>query len=495
MDIGDLITLDPAEVAELAGGEVVGNVYDRLMMYEPEDLTTLVGGVAESWEISEDGGTITFGIRPNQTFHSGNPVTAEDVVFSLRRVVKLNKIPASYFAEFGLTSENVDELIVVDGERAKVTVTEQASPTLILNVLSSVGASILDKKEVLAHEVDGDLGHAWLKSNSAGSGPFRLESWRGNELVTLEAHPKSRHGMPSLRRIILRHVAEPSVQRLLIERGDVDIARNLTPDQIKGIEGNEDLAVSAHPQAMLFYLGANAAHPILSHPKVSLALRYLVDYEGMAASFLKGQFKVHQAVWPSGLWGALEETPFSLDPKKARALLAEAGYPDGFEIRVDTLNASPFPEMAQAIQATLAKAGIRSEIVAVDGSTLWPRYRARRHEVVLAMWSPDFPDPHSNVYSFALNPDNRPEANLTGVLAWRNGWKDEEMNARVIAARNERDPERREAMYLEIQRSLQWNSPYTMMFQQTEQTASRKNVVGFVSGPNFDQAFYRNVTK
>jgi peptide/nickel transport system substrate-binding protein len=215
----------------------------------------------------------------------------------------------------------------------------------------------------------------------------------------------------------------------------------------------------------------------------------------MAASFLKGQFKVHQAVWPSGLWGALEETPFSLDPKKARALLAEAGYPDGFEIRVDTLNASPFPEMAQAIQATLAKAGIRSEIVAVDGSTLWPRYRARRHEVVLAMWSPDFPDPHSNVYSFALNPDNRPEANLTGVLAWRNGWKDEEMNARVIAARNERDPERREAMYLEIQRSLQWNSPYTMMFQQTEQTASRKNVVGFVSGPNFDQAFYRNVTK
>ena len=80
-DISDLITLDPAEVFELSGGEVIANLYDRLMMYEPEDLATLVGGVAESWEVSGDGKVITFSIRPGLTFHSGNPVTPKTSSF------------------------------------------------------------------------------------------------------------------------------------------------------------------------------------------------------------------------------------------------------------------------------------------------------------------------------------------------------------------------------------------------------------------------------
>ena len=93
-DIADIITMDPAEVFELTTGEIIANIYDRIMMFEPEDLQTLVGGVAESWEVSGDGKTITFTIRPGLKFHSGNPVRAEDVAWSLRRVVKLNKTPA-----------------------------------------------------------------------------------------------------------------------------------------------------------------------------------------------------------------------------------------------------------------------------------------------------------------------------------------------------------------------------------------------------------------
>ena len=131
---------------------------------------------------------------------------------------------------------------------------------------------------------------------------------------------------------------------------------------------------------------ANGADPIVGKPQVSNALRYLVDYEGMVGSFLAGQYKVHQAAWPGGLWGALEDTPFSLNVEKAKALLAEAGHGDGFSIRIDTLNASPFPEVAQSIQATLAKAGIKSEIVTAEGKTLWPMYRARKHQLILARY-------------------------------------------------------------------------------------------------------------
>jgi peptide/nickel transport system substrate-binding protein len=122
-------------------------------------------------------------------------------------------------------------------------------------------------------------------------------------------------------------------------------------------------------------------------------------------------------------------------------------------------------------------------------------YRARKHEIILARWSPDYVDPHSNADAFAHNPDNRMEAKLTGVLAWRNAWADPAINDLTVRARNELDLDKREQLYLELQRKMQTVGPFTVMFQQNEQNARRKNVQGFVSGSNFDLVFYRNVTK
>ena len=164
-------------------------------------------------------------------------------------------------------------------------------------------------------------------------------------------------------------------------------------------------------------------------------------------------------------------------------------------MRIETLSNAPFPEIAQSIQATLAQAGIKAEILTFEGSALWPKYRARKHELILARWSPDYVDPHSNADAFAHNPDNRLEAKLTGVLAWRNAWADDETNALAVQARNELDLAKREGLYLELQRRLQHMGPYVIMFQQNEQVVRQKNVNGFVSGSNFDQVYYRNVTK
>ena len=495
-DVSDIITLDPAEVFELSGGEIIANLYDRLMMFEPENLTKLVGGVAESWEVSGDGKSITFTVRPGLKFHSGNPVTAEDVAWSLQRVVKLNKTPAFIVTQLGWNKDNVDGLVqALDDTHVKVTITEEFSPGLVLNALSAGVASVVDKKLVLEHEKDGDMGYEWLKSNSAGSGPFVLKSWKANEVITMDAFPEYRHGAPAMKRVIVRHVAEPSAQRLLLEKGDVDMSRNLTPDQIKGVEGNSDIAIDNNPKGTIVYMAANAAHPTLGNPDVVQALRYLVDYKGMQDSFLAGQFVVHQAFWPSGLWGALDETPYALDVAKGKELLAKAGYPDGFSVRIDTLNASPFPEIAQSVQSTLAKGGIKAEIVTSEGKTLWPMYRARKHELLLARWSPDYVDPHANADAFAHNPDNRLEAKLTGVLAWRNAWQDQAINELAVQARNEINLDKREQMYLDLQRKMQKTGPFVIMFQQNEQVARQKNVKGFVSGSNFDLVFYRNVTK
>jgi len=138
----DIITLDPAEVFELSGGEVIAQVYDRIMNYEAEDTEKLVPGVAESYTISDDGKTITLKIRPGQTFHSGNPLTAEDVAFSLQRVILLDKTPAFILSQLGWNKDNVKDLVkTTDDMTVQLSIPEDFAPTLVLNCLSAGVAS------------------------------------------------------------------------------------------------------------------------------------------------------------------------------------------------------------------------------------------------------------------------------------------------------------------------------------------------------------------
>ena len=179
-DIADIITMDPAEVFELTTGEIIANIYDRIMMFEPEDLQNLVGGVAESYKVSMDGKTITFKMRPGLKFHSGNAVRAEDVAWSLQRVVKLNKTPAFIITQFGWTPDNVDSLVkVIDNETLQITITEEFSPGLVLNAMSAGVASVVDKKLVMSHEKDGDLGYDWLKSQQCRFRRLQSEDLEG----------------------------------------------------------------------------------------------------------------------------------------------------------------------------------------------------------------------------------------------------------------------------------------------------------------------------
>ena len=173
MTIDDIITLDPAEIFEFSGAEYGAQVYDRLITYPVDDVENIQGHVAESWEISEDGKTYVFQIRDGITFHSGNPLTAEDVAFSLQRVVKLDKSPAFILTQFGFTADNVEEKIRATGPLEVTIEVDQAyAPTFFLYCLTAGVGSVVDKELVMANEVDGDLGYAWLKTNSAGSGPF-----------------------------------------------------------------------------------------------------------------------------------------------------------------------------------------------------------------------------------------------------------------------------------------------------------------------------------
>ncbi len=493
--IDDIISLDPGEAYELSGIEVIANTYDRIMRFEPTDVSTLVPGVAESETVSTDGKTFTLKIRPGLKFASGDPVTAADAAFSLQRVIKLQKTPVFLLSQLGWTPDNVDTMVTApDDSTLKLTIGVSYAPSLVNALLSSVGGSIVEKKVALEHEVNGDLGNGWLKTNSAGSGAYVLKSWTPNDSVVLEANPNYRGGLAKLARVVIRHVPEASAQRLLLEKGDVDVAENLTPDQVTAVAGNKDIAITTVPQTLLYYIGLNVKQKELSDPRVRQALRYLVDYDGMANSFLKGQDQVHQTFWPSGFWAADDETPYKLDPAKAKELLTAAGYPDGFSIDLDAPNFAPFTNMAQSVQATMAQGGIKVNIISAEMKPLLTKYRARQHQMLMVYWGPDYMDPHTNADGFITNNDNSDGA-AGHPLAWRNSWQDPDLVKAVAAAASEPDADKRKQDYIDLQKKLLDVGPYIIMFQSTAQLSQRSNVQGFVEGPSSDVTYYNLTTK
>src|SRR5690606_20880177 len=186
------------------------------------------------------------------------------------------------------------------------------------------------------------------------------------------------------------------------------------------------------PQAAVHFLSFNQKVDALTDPAVWEAARYLIDYQGMTDSFLKGQMQVHQAFWPDGFPGALNDTPFTYDPDKAAQILADAGVELPITVTLDVINSTPFTDMAQSLQAGFAEAGINFDILPGTSAQVITKYRERSHEAMLLYWSPDFMDPHSNAKAFAYNPDNSDEA-YAATTTWRNAWAvPEEMNAEVL---------------------------------------------------------------
>jgi peptide/nickel transport system substrate-binding protein len=306
-NIDDIVSLDPAQAFEFTSGEVVSNIYERLVQYDPADIEKIKPALAESWIVSPDGKTTTFKLRSGVTFASGNPARPEDVVFSMKRVIVLKKAPSFILAQLGWTPENFDQMVKkVSDSEVSITIAGDFAPSFVLNALAARPGSVVDEKETMKNAKDNDLGNAWLSRNSAGSGPFVLRAWRPNEAVVLEANARHVGGPPTIKQVVYTHVAEASTQRLMLEQGDADIARNLGPDQMAALKGHPGIRIETYPQAALHFFSLNQKVEKLRNPALWEAMRYLVDYDGIANTLLRGQMKVHQAFWPSGFPGAVD---------------------------------------------------------------------------------------------------------------------------------------------------------------------------------------------
>ncbi|QRY67942.1 ABC transporter substrate-binding protein [Ensifer sp. PDNC004] len=503
--IDDVITMDPGEAFELTAAEITGNTYSMLVRLDINDTTKVVGDLADSWTVSDDGLTYTFKLKPGLKFASGNPVTAEDVAWSFERAVKLDKSPAFILTQFGLTGDNVTEKAKATDEQTFVFTVDQAyAPSFVLNCLTATVGAVLDKKLVLEnvkpvtptdeYKYDNDFGNEWLKTGYAGSGPFKLREWRANEVIVLERNDNFYGEQAKLARVIYRHMKESSGQRLALEAGDIDVARNLEPGDFDAISKNGDLATTNAPKGTVYYISLNQKNANLAKPEVREAFKYLVDYDAIGSTLIKGIGEIHQSFLPKGVLGALDENPYKLDVAKAKELLAKAGLADGFTVTMDVRNGQPVTGIAESFQQTLGQAGVKLEIIPGDGKQTLTKYRARNHDMYIGQWGMDYFDPNSNAETFTSNPDNSDEGK-NKTLAWRNAWDVPELTKKTKDALLERDSAKRAETYKELQKTVLGESPFVIIFQQTEVAGYRGNVKGLKLGPSFDTNFVAGITK
>ncbi len=486
--MSNLLTLDPSGNAGKETVQVMTNIYDGLVALDPVDRKKINPALAESWTVSDDHMSITFKMRPGALFASGNPVTAQDVVWTLHRLIGQNLNQAAPFKVRGFTPEAVEQSFVApDDATVVVNLPRPMDPNVVIMMLGQVGpGSIIDSKLAMENEKDGDMGAAWLATNSAGSGAFKLQQIRSNELVVLDRNDNY-WGTPSeMKRVVFRHLPESQTQRLQLERGDIDIAYSMAAPDLRALEGNADIKVETNGGGGFYYLAVSMKDERFAKRDVRLALRYLIDYVGINSAIMPFYGVSHQRPIHEGLLGALPDPGYTLDVAKAKQYLATAGYPDGFNVTIRTLPDAPFLNLATAIQSTLAEGGIKAEIITGSGDQTYGAMRERNFELVVGRSGGQLPHPDADLRALAYNPDNSDEANLTAVQAWRVSFFDEQINQMTDAALLISDPEAQNKAYQDILLRYEELVPAIQPISQvSDSTAVRADVEGLVIHPSW----------
>lgn len=475
-DLSDQISMDPAVVYEFGGIQVVGNIYETLVSFDPGD-PTIKPLLAKQWDIKDTGDmwTLTFTLDEKATFASGRPVTADDVIFSWSRVLDLNKSPAFLFIDIAqLKKEN---LRAVDPQTVEVKLPKTASPQVFLSILSFTIGAVVDKQDVMAN-AGSDMGSTWLNDHSAGSGPYTLERWERSSQTVLSVNPKYWRQPPAIKRVIMRNVGEAANLQSAIETGDADIVQDLGPEQVKVLANNPDVEVVKANSTTLVYLGMNAKSSPLDKVEVREAIRYAINYDEIVNNLLGGNAQLVQEIIPAGLFGHTGSKPFKQDLAKAKALMAQAGVAEGTEVEMLVTAAANAPggvewsTLAAKIQSDLQQIGLKITIKAIQQSELLTIYRAQKGQLVLILWGPDFPDPDGNV-----TPLTNYEAKS---IAWRNNWEAPDIAKLSQQAALEQDTAKRADLYKQVVERVLHEGPYAVLYQPTRAFGVRKNIEGFV---------------
>jgi peptide/nickel transport system substrate-binding protein len=477
-------SLDPARGYTQTTSFINRATYQTLVTFPDADASAIIPMLATEWSVSDDGLTYTFKLRNDVVFPSGNPFTSADVVFSLLRLKYVQGNPAFLAA-------NIASVTAVDDYTVEITLS-QVDPAFLANLANTNGFSIADSKLIMENggtdaedASTTDTAEAFLNSHSAGTGPYMLDHWDPQVETVLVRNPNYNGTAPYFDRVIVTNIPEPATQKIALEAGDVDLALDLTSDQISSLKGNPDIAIFSGPGNIHHFLLMNRDPDIggpMADPTVELAVRYALDYDGYLALWGGVQPASDLAVGVAGALGP--DQALKRDLPMARQLLSDAGYPNGFDVTLDypdfTFQGVDMNTNAQKIQADLAEVGINVTLRPAEVQVALEGYRNGTQGFAYWFWGPDFLDP-ADFLSFL--PGGK-------VAAERAKWttdnaNDPDMVALIDQVKVETDQAKRLEMYGQLQKMAQQDSAFAPFNQPAIQTAFRSDIQGYVWHPQW----------
>ena len=466
-DAGDTKTMDPHRAATTVDRFTVDCIFNGLVRYPPGDQVAPEPDLAESWTVSEDKKTWTFKLKKGVFFHpspglpEGYELTSEDVVYSLSRAA--NPDHSSYAGEYnGLKVSASDPQTVV------LTIDQPISDTMFLAKVAAYAGGFIVPKKVLEEK-----GDDWFKSNPVGTGPFVFAEYEPQQKTVLKGNAKYFRGAPILSQVVIRYIPSVSSRELGLRTGELDVIEGLKEEKwIEKISRFPDVKVDAFGPCEVQMLHLNMTKKPFDQLKVRQAVSYAIDRQGVA-SFMGGGLAVpiYSAAMAPPAAGALTKEEAQAagvlmenDLEKAKALLAEAGLPDGFKAEVIISEmASSYRKPMVGIQAQLKKAGIDLALKVVDHSSFHSLIREDASPMVYyACWRPNSDVFLTRFYhsDSEVVKGKKPDTNFShyGAVDADGDGKVDSIDDLIVAARGELNPEKQNEIWRKAQIELLKNA-------------------------------------
>ena len=454
----DVTSLDPHQGKETPAVQVNTQIFDTLVTVDPET-NEVVPQIAESWEQTDDQ-TYVFKIREGIKFHDGSDLTAEDVKFSLDRA--RNSAAVSYIVNF------IEEVTVDDDHTVTVKTTAPYAPTL--RNLAIPFAAIVPKAVVEADE------NAFIQ-NPVGSGPYKFVEWNHGDHVTLKAFDDYYAGKPETENLIMKVIPETSQRTIALETGEVDLAYDLAVNDIPKVNSDDKLTVYEIPSLTCWYVSMNMNKKPFDNPKVREAMSMAIDRQTIIDTINAGSGQTADAIIAPAVFGYYSTGVKEYNPTKAKELLAEAGYPNGFSTTLWVNDNQSRIEMCQAMQAMLLEVGVQCNLEVLEFGSFISRTTAGDHDLAYFGWTTSSGDADYSYYSLE-------HSTQQGAAGNRSFLADPDVDKLIEEARSNTNEEERKELYKELAIKLDEINNNIPVYYSSINVGANKKVEGFVMDAN-----------
>ena len=380
----DATALDPLHINDTVTMSILSNVYEPLVRMTTD--SEIVPALATDWTISPDGLEYTFTIRTDATFHNGDPITVEDIKYSIDMAVE-----SSYTGPY---MNFIDHTEIIDDSTVKIVLQYAYAPFLALCTTYS---------QIVKEDFYAD-GGTMMSKEPIGSGPYKFVSWAQGDKIVFEAYEGYYAGTPDITQLTYKIISNSTTATIALETGDIDMYINVAAADIPSLEANSEITLLKEPSSAFYFIGLNMQDEKLSDIRVRQAIAKCVDRDALIIGALDGNGVKTTTFIAEGLPGYTEGfDPLPYNIEEAKALLTEAGYPDGFEMTISV------PESrsahAQMIQADLKKIGIDLKIGIVESGAFWDALENGDYEMMIMGWSYVVMDSDVGYYSLYRSDD------------------------------------------------------------------------------------------